>query len=220
MSIKSNQSSNASNPLPGISLPNAANFSDALTKLGHRFATMHAAIKPRTSQALLAGRAFTVGCYPGATHFMEQAIEEAKPGEIIAADGRGFDGAVLMGGLMGGRAFRRGVAGVVIDGAVRDVAELETFQRPVFARHVVPAGGVHEQAGCIGEPIVCGGVIVNPGDYLVGDNDGVVCVPRSLWEQTLGLANEIWEKEKFIASAIQKGLTLAEAGAAYRGRKD
>lgn len=204
--------------LPGIDRPNAANYSDALTKNGHRFRAMDAGIRPVTATALLFGRAFTVACYPGATHFMERAVEEAQPGEIIVADGRGDPGAVLMGGLMGGRAFYRGVAGVVIDGAVRDIAELAGYKWPVFSRHVTPAGGVHEQAGSIGEAISCGGVTVRPGDYIIGDDDGVVCVPQELWAETSKLANEIWEKEKHIAEGLKQGLSLGEAAKGLYGQ--
>lgn len=205
--------SNTNRKQPGIDLPNAANFSDAMTRNGVRFRTLDGAIRPVTPSALLYGRAFTVACYPGATHFMEQAIEAAAPGDVIVCDGRGFDGAVLMGGLMGGRAFHRGIAGVVIDGAVRDIAELTSYKWPVFARHITPAGGVHEQAGSIGGTICCGGVTIQPGDYIVGDDDGVVCVPQALWDSTLDLARAIWKKELAIAKALKQGCSLAEAAA-------
>ena len=207
----------SSNPEPQQAMPSAANFSDALTQTGRRFLTLSADIKPVTSTAKLFGCAFTVACYPGATYYMERAIEEARPGEVIVTDGRGYNGAVLMGGLMSGRAFYRGVAGVVIDGAVRDLDDMEQHGRPVFARSVVPAGGTHDQIGSVGEPITCGGVRVCPGDYIVGDEDGVVCVPREYWKETLANANAIREKETFIAKEIQQGRSLAEAVAQWNG---
>lgn len=203
------------NSLPRDTMPSAANFSDALTSLGRRFLTLSADIKPVTSTTALFGRAYTVACYPGATHFMERAIEEASPGEVIVTDGRGYDGAVLMGGLMSGRAFHRGVAGVVIDGAVRDLDDMDEYGSPVFARSVVPAGGTHDQIGSLGEPITCGGVRVCPGDYMIGDRDGVVCVPQQDWEQVLEAAGKICEKEAFIALQIQQGRSLAEAVEAW-----
>ena len=206
-----NTQSKANDPLSGNNIPGAANFCDALTQMGHRFLALAAGIKPVTSTAALFGRAYTVACYPGATHYMERAVEEARPGEVIVVDGRGYDAAVLMGGLMGGRAFYRGVAGVVIDGAVRDVAELETYGWPVFARAVIPAGGTHDQIGSCCEPISCGGVRVCPGDYIVGDEDGVVCVPEKAWAESLDRANAIVEKEKFIAKELKAGLSLAKA---------
>ncbi|MSR65045.1 MAG: RraA family protein [Verrucomicrobiae bacterium] len=101
-------------------IPAVANISDAMGQLGLKFQTMHSRVRPVFTPIYLSGHAYTVQCYPGATWAVEEAIEKAKPGEVLVVNGENYAGAVLMGELMSGRAAKRGIAGAVIDGAVRD----------------------------------------------------------------------------------------------------
>ena len=194
----------------------AANVSDVLgkglsRKLKHQ--TMDAQIKPVCDSLAVCGPAFTVRCYPGATYAMEKAIVEAPAGSVIVCDGQGSDAGVMMGGLMSTVAKMRGVVGAVIDGATRDVADIIELGFAMFARHVVARSGTFDQLGDLQETITCGGVVVRPGDIVVGDRDGVVVVPQEIAVQVAvgaeGLAR--WEHE--LQREILSGKSLEEAAA-------
>jgi RraA family protein len=170
-----------------------ANISDAMERLG--------VVDPRVRAiwpcARIAGTAFTVLTRSGDNLFIHKALEVVQPGEIIVVNGQGDESRALLGDLIGARAKARGVAGFVIDGAVRDASGLAEIGMPVFARAVSPAGPYKHGPGSLGKAIAVGGVVVAPGDIIVGDSDGVVVVPRadalsvltnaesiSVWEQT------------------------------------
>lgn len=199
--------------------PSSANLSDALGQLGLKFQTLHSRIRPLTGLPVR-GAAFTVQCYPGANSVVEEAIESASPGDILVINGEAFSEAVLMGGLMSSRAKQRGLAGAVIDGAVRDVAELRQLQWPVFAVSLTPRAGTIAKLGQLNVPISCGDVVIRPSDMIVGDEDGVVAIPACELEKTLKLAWEIENKEAFIKAAIERGLSLDEANGEYKSRRE
>jgi 4-hydroxy-4-methyl-2-oxoglutarate aldolase len=200
-------------------IPSVANLSDAMTQLGLKFQTLHSRIRPVFTPIGLFGPAYTVHCYPGATWAAEEAIEKAKPGEVLVINGENYAGAVLMGELMSGRAKKRGLAGTVIDGAVRDTVSLRKASWPMFASHVTPRAGTFDKLGQQQIAISCGEVVVHPGDFIAGDDDGVVVIPRARLDAVLAKAREIERKERFIARAIRKGLSLAQSGAAYGKRQ-
>jgi RraA family protein len=198
--------------------PSSANLSDALGQLGLKFQTLHSRIRPITGLPVR-GPAFTVQCYPGANSTVEEALEAASPGDVLVINGEAFPEAVLMGGLMSSRAKQRGLAGAVIDGAVRDVAELRQLQWPVFAVGLTPRAGTIAKLGQLNVPISCGDVVIRSGDMIAGDEDGIVAIPALEVEKTLALAREIENKEAFIKEAIERGLSLQEAGGEYKSRR-
>jgi 4-hydroxy-4-methyl-2-oxoglutarate aldolase len=104
----------------------------------------------------------------------------------------------------------RGIAGLVADGAVRDVADLREMQYPVFARGSTPHVGMNRVVGQTQVPVPCGGIIVNPGDYVVGDDDGVVVIPPSLVEQVVAGAEERVRKEGEQVARMQAGEQLGD----------
>jgi regulator of RNase E activity RraA len=116
----------------------------------------------------------------------------------------------MWGGLMSLEAIQRGVAGVVVDGAVRDVDTIRELGLPVFARHVTPCVGSNRTVGSTGNPIVCGGVIVRTGDLIIADDDGVVVVPEERIEEVLQRIAAIVEKEKGIAEKVRSGAHIAD----------
>ena len=139
---------------------------------------MDSSIRPYTSHALL-GPAFTVKVRPGDNLLLHKALDMAAPGDIIVVDGQGDMSNALIGELMVMWAIKRRLGGIIIDGAIRDVSRLKTLSIPVYAAGVTPAGPYKEGPGEITFPVVCGGVVVNPGDIIVGDADGVVVInPR------------------------------------------
>jgi 4-hydroxy-4-methyl-2-oxoglutarate aldolase len=193
----------------------AANVSDALRALGKAFQSLDGGIHPVHSSMKLAGPAFTVRCYPGATWAMEQALELALPGDVLVVDGGACPDLILMGGLMSTRAKARGLAGVVLDGAVRDVHDIIDLGFPVFSRHIAARAGTFAEIGEWQVTVCCGRVPVSPGDWIVGDRNGVVVVPPGLREQAFAKAREINAKEAALAPHLADGKDFKESIAAF-----
>lgn len=148
-------------------------ISDGLNK----FNTMDALMKPVSPGLRIAGPAITVRMRPGDNLMLHKAIGLAKPGDVIVVDTCGSRDYCVMGDLMASAAFKKGIAAIVVDGAVRDIDELREKRFPVFAKYVVPAVGDKDGPGEINMPVSCAGVPVLPGDYIVGDDNGVVVLP-------------------------------------------
>ncbi len=176
----------------------------------NRGRAMAAAIKPLAPGTRLLGQARTVAGMVGDNAAAHAAIGLARPGEVLVIDARGHEGAAVWGGIMTRAALARGIAGAVIDGAVRDVAEIRASGFPCFARAAVPAGPHKGFGGVIDGPISCGGCPVRPGDLVIGDDDGVVVVPLER-EAALreAVARQI-EREKALEDGIAEGTLPAE----------
>ncbi|MDJ0275178.1 MAG: 4-carboxy-4-hydroxy-2-oxoadipate aldolase/oxaloacetate decarboxylase [Nitrososphaerota archaeon] len=170
---------------------------------------MDPAIKPIAPDTKLVGPALTVHCYPGDNVTVHKAMTLAKQGDVlvIAAGGQI---AVMWGGLMSYQAMRQGIAGVVVDGSVRDVAEIRRMGFPVFARHVSPIGSTKLHPGSINVPVICGGVLVRPGDLIVADDDGVVVVPREIINDVLERARQREQRERENRKLYDQGKTSYE----------
>lgn len=188
-----------------LDLPAGA-VADANGKSGN----MDAGIKPVFPEARVIGPAFTVRCQPGDNLAAHRAIAEAPPGSVLVIDAAGFTGAGLFGEIMALACQLRGIAGVVIDGACRDAADIAAMRFPVFARAVNPGGTVKESLGVLNEPIQCGGVVVRPGDLVFGTGDGVIVVPRERWREVLARAQAIVEREKQVREQLAAGKTTLE----------
>lgn len=151
----------------------AANISDVQGRQG----TMHSRVKPMYSpMPPLCGPAVTVKARPGDNLVAFKAIEIAKPGDVIVIDGAADENYTVWGGIMSTMAKKKGIAGLVTDGVVRDVAQTREAGFPVFAIGLTPTGPTKNGVGQLNTPISCGGVVVFPGDIVVGDEDGVVVV--------------------------------------------
>lgn len=148
-------------------------LSDGLRK----FNTLDPAIKPVASDTSLAGPAITVKLRPADNLMLHKAIDLAQEGDIIIVDTGGTTNYSVLGDLMSSSAFKKKIGGIVIDGAIRDVEELMEKQYPVFAKAISPSVGDKDGPGEINYPISCGGIVVMPGDYIVGDQNGVVVIP-------------------------------------------
>lgn len=138
---------------------------------------IHYAIKPLYQpMPRIAGPAFTVACAPGDHLMLHAAIYRAQPGDIIVA--QADDEYALAGGNVCAIAQSRGIAGFVIDGTIRDLAEVRAMQFPVFARGVIPKPGKKSQISPLQQTVVCGGVTVNAGDIIVADEEGIAVLPQ------------------------------------------
>ena len=143
----------------------------------NRTNVMVGVIKPVKAGTILVGQARTVKTMVGDNSALHIAIGLLNPGEVIVADGGGFLDAAIWGGMMTRAAMSRGIAGVIIDGAIRDVAEIRDFDFPCFTRSISAAGPHKGFGGTLDGIISCGGSAVSPGDIVIGDDDGVAIVP-------------------------------------------
>jgi RraA family protein len=165
-----------------------------------------AALRPRMK---LAGPALTVDVRPGDNLMIHAAIALAKPGDVLVIDGKGDQTAALMGTIMMSACKQLGLAGVVIDGAVRDSLEIDEMDYPVFSFGTNPNGPTKNVPGRIGHPVSLGGVTVRSGDLVVADADGVVVIERERVEGLLPLARKKVEDESARIAGIKKGNTSA-----------
>ena len=184
--------------------------SSVVSDVMNRMNGMHADIKPIIEGANVAGSAVTVQCIVGDNLIVHKAIYVAEPGDIIVVDVRGHKDTSVWGNIMTKACMLRGIEAVVIDGSIRDVLENKEDGYPIFCRGVAPAGSHKHCAGNINAPIQCGGVHVNPGDIIVGDDDGVVVVPRNRAEEVLKKAEEKVKTEKRWLNGIRQGKSTLE----------
>ncbi len=180
-----------------------ANISDAL----HRHGDLPH-ILARVAGAKMAGPAVTVRTYPGDWAKPVEAIDKARPGDVIVVDAGGV-GPAVWGELATLSALKKKVAGIVIDGALRDLPELLKMGLPAFSRLVMPTAGEPKGFGEINVPIKISGVRVCPGDWIVGDADGVVVVPREKAVESANRAMGVLESENRIRKEIEQGGTLS-----------
>ena len=153
----------------------------------------------------LAGPALTVRTRPGDNLMLHKAIDIAVPGDVIVVDGGGDLTNALMGELMLAHAIRHGIAGFVLNGAIRDAAALYERNFPVFAAGVTHRGPYRDGPGEIGFPISLEGMIVEPGDLVLGDWDGVVVVPQDQVEAVYIAAKAKNKAEKRQMDATEDG---------------
>ena len=176
-------------------------ISDSMGRLYGAGPSMQAMYNGQT----LAGPAFTVKVTPGDNLLVHWAIDTAQPGDVIVVDAGGICENAIIGEQMSSRAEQRGVAGMIIWGAIRDSAELGESSFPVFASGVSHRGPYKEGPGEINVPIVIGAMVVMPGDIIVGDADGIVAVPQSHAKEILDSAKSILVKETKNLKEIKAG---------------
>lgn len=170
-----------------------------------RFRVLDSRIRPVVPTRRIVGRAVTVLTRGIDNLMMHKAMEMAGPGDVIIVDTYGETNASGWGGLMTHTAVKTGLEGVVIDGSVRDLEDLRQLDFPVYARAVTARGCFKDGPGEINCPISCGGVAVMPGDLILADEDGVVCVPFDDVEVVLERARIQLENEKKRVTEIEAG---------------
>jgi RraA family protein len=179
-------------PLP------VANVCDAMD----RISAVDSEIRPMWHGARLLARAYTVLTRSGDNQVIHEAVDRALPGEVMVVNGFSDISRALIGELIAGRAKMNGLAGFLIDGAIRDVDAIEKLQLPVFARAVTPAGPFRFGPGRHQVPAAVGGQCVMPGDVIVGDADGVVVIPIAELAATVAAAEKVKVNESLKRESI------------------
>ena len=178
-----------------------ANISDCMSRMtagGHRLRPMH-----RSGQ--LAGPALTVKTRPGDNLMIHKALTLAQPGDVIVVDGGGDLTNALFGEIMVATAVKIGVAGIVLNGAVRDSEVIGQGDFPLYAAGVTHRGPYKDGPGEINVPIAIDGMVIHPGDLVIGDADGLLCVPYDDAEAILDATRRKMEAEKKTLADIAAG---------------
>jgi RraA family protein len=178
-----------------------ANISDCMARMtaaGPRLRAMH-------KSGYLAGPALTVKCRPGDNLLIHKALSMAKAGDVIVVDAGGDLTNALFGEIMMATAVKIGVAGVVLNGAVRDSEEIAQGNFPLYAAGVTHRGPYKDGPGEVNVPIAIDGMVIHPGDLMVGDADGLLCVPYDSVEAVLAATRQKMEAEKKMLADIAAG---------------
>jgi regulator of RNase E activity RraA len=179
----------------------------AISDLMNRLYAMHIGIQPLTDPNLrLVGPACTVKVYPGDNLMVHKSLDIAEPGDVIVIDTGGSSMGAVLGDLVSTKARHRGVAGFVVDGLIRDLSGIRGLgDFPVFARGVTPIGPLHRGPGEINHPVAAGGIVVHPGDLIVGDVNGIVVVPREIASDLLDRLTAQKRNEADYTAAVARG---------------
>lgn len=177
-----------------------------ISDLMNRLYTMTPAIHNLTNPHLkILGPACTVRVFPGDNLMVHKSLDIAKPGDIVVVDAGASPMNAVLGDLVTTKARHRGIAGFVVDGLVRDIDGILETGIPVFARGVTPIGPLHRGPGEVNYPIQCGGIVVHPGDIIVGDMNGVVVVPMEVAENILQRLQARKQTEAEYLAAVKRG---------------
>jgi RraA family protein len=178
-----------------------ANISDCMTRL----TAGGARLRPMHKSGYLAGPALTVKCRPGDNLMIHKALTMAQAGDVLVVDAGGDLTNSLFGEIMVATALKIGVAGVVLNGAVRDSEEIGEGSFPLYAAGVTHRGPYKDGPGEVNVPVAIDGMVIHPGDLVLGDRDGLLCVPFDDAEEILAATRKKMELEKKMLADIAAG---------------
>jgi 4-hydroxy-4-methyl-2-oxoglutarate aldolase len=189
-----------------LGLP-ASTIYEALGKTGE----MDPAIRPLVPDLKLVGPAFTVKCLIGDMTGVIRAVEEAQPGDVLVIDGGGSPRGTIIGGSSTKAGVKRGLAGAVTNSAARDLDSIRASKFPDFAPAISVRGVQIKHPGWLQVPVSVGEIVVHPGDWIIGDNDGVVVVPGAQAQDICERALKRFELEQEWDRRIDAGETMSSA---------
>lgn len=159
----------------------------------------------RAGKRSMVGTAVTARSRGGDNLTYQRALDFCRPGDVLVVDAQGDIQNAVVGGILSFYAAQIGLSGIVIDGAIRDVAEIRERDFPVYARAITHRGPYKDGPGEINVPISVGGMVVNPGDIVVGDQDGLVAIPAEDAERLIEKARAVLVAEQKVMEAIRQG---------------
>lgn len=171
----------------------------------NRMYALCSGIRNLSTEDTICGPACTVKVFPGDNLMVHKVLDVAKPGDVVVIDAGNSAQNAIVGDLICSKAKHRGIQAFVIDGLIRDITDVQEVGLPVFARGITPIGPLHRGPGEINYPISCGGIVINPGDIIVGDKSGLVVVRQEFAEDTL---EKLYVQKKALESyvaSVKKG---------------
>lgn len=180
----------------------SADLCDAMNKAG----AVSGAIRPMYApMRKIVGPAVTVSAPTGALNIIKEGMQQTRRGDVLVINGYSNTAYAFIGGNLCRGLLKRGLAGLVIDGAARDISEIAGDGLPIYARGVASGAGPVEGPGEINVPISCGNVVVNPGDIIVADADGVVVVPPADAEEVLRSVAKLQAQHQALQEVLLRG---------------
>ena len=195
-----------SRPDPGLIEQFRKFASPDISDLMNRLYTMSSAIHNLINDNPICGPACTVKVFPGDNLMVHKALDIAQPGDIIVVDAGSTPMNGVIGDLVANKAMHRGIQAFVIDGLVRDLPGIKEVGLPVYARGVSPIGPLHRGPGEINYPVCCGGIVVNPGDIIIGDTNGLTVVRLDFAKEILERAYRQRESLRQYVADVKRGL--------------
>ena len=177
----------------------------------NRYYGMTGEIRPIFEGSRICGPAVTIQSMAGNNIMSHYALTFAEPGDVLVIDARGYLGNAVWGGVQAAYAAKRQVAGLVVDGAIRDIEDMRRMRFPVYCKGVTPAGPHKGWADSINVPIQCGGIPVHPGDLIVGDDDGVTVIPLEMLDSVYEESIKRIKTEELWLEKIEKGASSLDA---------
>lgn len=196
---------------------NSADLSDAMN--------MSRTMDPGLGPAYLpigkvAGPAITISVPTGAQNVRKMGFEQSQPGDVIVINGFGALHYAMLGANIGRGLLHRGIAGMIIDGAFRDVSDFREMGLPMFSRGTCTLAGPKEGPGEVNVPISCGNIVVNPGDIIIADEDGIVAIPSPVAEEILDRVQKLTSGFEKIQDQLRRGEVTNIANIEQRLRDD
>jgi RraA family protein len=187
--------------IQGFSEFETPDISDIMNRLYTMSSELHNVVNDKP----LVGLACTVKVYPGDNLMVHKALDIAKPGDVVVVDAGGYTATAVFGDLVARKASHLGIAGFIIDGLTRDLPGLRKVGLPVYAKGVTPIGPLHRGPGEVNYPISCGGIVVNPGDLVVADPNGIAVVRKDFAQELLGRLRTRSEALREYIASVERG---------------
>jgi 4-hydroxy-4-methyl-2-oxoglutarate aldolase len=182
----------------------------AVAQAGRDRARIMTGLTTHAGRPYLCGPAVTCACAPEDNLAMHAALYRATPGTVLVCDGTGTTRCALFGELMATDALNQGLAGLVVQGPVRDIADLDELGFPIWSTGTAPGQAAKASAVSVGAPVVVGGVLVAPGDQVIADRDGVAVVPAAHWASVRADVAALIDRESKTRARLAAGERLAD----------